>query len=59
MRYHALATDYDGTLARHGEVDQPTLDALLPLNSDGIGQDSAATLFGANAFVEFRWRSAE
>ncbi len=38
---------------------KPTLDALLPLNSDGIGQDSAATLFGANAFLEFRWRSAE
>ncbi|NUO47683.1 MAG: hypothetical protein HOV80_02375 [Polyangiaceae bacterium] len=38
---------------------KPTLDALLPLNSDGIGQDSPATLFGANAFVEFRWRSAD
>lgn len=38
---------------------KPTLDALLPLNSDGIGQDSAATLFGANAFLEFRWRSAD
>lgn len=28
MRYHVLATDYDGTLATHGRVDQPTLDAL-------------------------------
>ncbi len=38
---------------------RPVLDALLPANSDGIGQDSAATLFGGNAFVEVRWRSAE
>jgi len=28
MRYRALATDYDGTLATHGEVDQDTLRAL-------------------------------
>jgi len=28
MRYLALATDYDGTLAHDGAVDQPTLDAL-------------------------------
>ena len=28
MHYVALATDYDGTIARHGEVDEPTLAAL-------------------------------
>ena len=28
MRYLALATDYDGTLAHHGDVDTPTLAAL-------------------------------
>src|SRR3954447_15877659 len=28
MRYQALATDYDGTLALRGRVDQPTLAAL-------------------------------
>src|SRR5438046_1452498 len=28
MRFLALATDYDGTLAHHGKVDEPTLAAL-------------------------------
>ena len=28
MRYFALATDYDGTIARHGSVDEPTLASL-------------------------------
>lgn len=28
MRYQVLATDYDGTLAHHGAVDQPTIGAL-------------------------------
>ena len=28
MRYHALACDYDGTLATHGVVDQDTIEAL-------------------------------
>ncbi|MBV9948542.1 MAG: HAD-IIB family hydrolase [Myxococcales bacterium] len=28
MRYFALATDYDGTLATHGAVDEPSLRAL-------------------------------
>ena len=28
MTYLALATDYDGTLAHHGLVDRPTVDAL-------------------------------
>ena len=28
MRYTALASDYDGTLASHGKVDQPTLAAV-------------------------------
>ena len=28
MRFEALATDYDGTIAHDGIVDQPTLDAL-------------------------------
>src|SRR5579863_6698707 len=35
MRYHALATDYDGTLAHHGHVDAPTLMALQRLKASG------------------------
>jgi hydroxymethylpyrimidine pyrophosphatase-like HAD family hydrolase len=35
MRYHALACDYDGTLARHGRVDEPTLAALERLLGTG------------------------
>lgn len=35
MRYHALATDYDGTIATHGSVDDPTLRALQRLRESG------------------------
>jgi HAD superfamily hydrolase (TIGR01484 family) len=35
MRYLALATDYDGTLALDGRVDAPTLDALERLRASG------------------------
>jgi hydroxymethylpyrimidine pyrophosphatase-like HAD family hydrolase len=35
MRYYALATDYDGTLATHGEVDEQTLSALNRFLSSG------------------------
>ncbi len=35
MRYFALATDYDGTLARHGRVDAATLQALGRLAATG------------------------
>lgn len=35
MRYHALATDYDGTLAHDGRVDEPTLAALRRLRESG------------------------
>jgi len=35
MRYQALATDYDGTLAKHGQVDGPTLAALEQLRATG------------------------
>jgi len=35
MRYLALAADYDGTLAHHGAVDEPTLDALRRLRASG------------------------
>src|SRR5512135_3237607 len=35
MRYLALATDYDGTLAHHGHVDEPTLAALGTLRESG------------------------
>ncbi|MDF3021034.1 MAG: yhaX [Steroidobacteraceae bacterium] len=35
MRYLALCTDYDGTLAHHGRVDKPTLDALEELKASG------------------------
>jgi len=33
MHYLALATDYDGTIAHHGEVDAATLDALERLRA--------------------------
>jgi len=35
MRYHVLATDYDGTLAHDGRVDKPTLSALERLLASG------------------------
>jgi HAD superfamily hydrolase (TIGR01484 family) len=35
MRYLALCTDYDGTIADHGKVDKPTLAALEELRASG------------------------
>src|SRR5215472_10474663 len=35
MRYFALATDYDGTLARHGIVNESTIAALQRLRASG------------------------
>jgi hydroxymethylpyrimidine pyrophosphatase-like HAD family hydrolase len=35
MRFRALATDYDGTIARHGIVDEATLRALCRLRDSG------------------------
>jgi hydroxymethylpyrimidine pyrophosphatase-like HAD family hydrolase len=35
MRFHALATDYDGTIARSGKVDEPTVAALERLRKSG------------------------
>lgn len=35
MRYYALACDYDGTLARHGQVDDKTHEALQRLRNSG------------------------
>jgi hydroxymethylpyrimidine pyrophosphatase-like HAD family hydrolase len=35
VRYRALACDYDGTLASHGRVDRPTLEALERLRASG------------------------
>ena len=35
MRYRALATDYDGTIAHDGIVDEPTLQALDRLRASG------------------------
>jgi len=35
MRYFALATDYDGTLATHGRVLPPTIEALQRLRASG------------------------
>ena len=35
MRYLALCTDYDGTIATHGSVDEPTIDALARLKDSG------------------------
>src|SRR3990172_13211247 len=35
MRYHALACDYDGTLASHGRVDAATIAAVQQLRRSG------------------------
>src|SRR5262245_31409290 len=35
MRYQALATDYDGTLAHHGRVNEPTVKSLEALLGTG------------------------
>src|SRR6266516_2981973 len=35
MRFHALATDYDGTIAHHGRVDDATLAALERARKSG------------------------
>jgi HAD superfamily hydrolase (TIGR01484 family) len=35
MRYHAIAADYDGTLAHHGVIDEPTWAALRRLRDSG------------------------
>jgi HAD superfamily hydrolase (TIGR01484 family) len=35
MRFLALCTDYDGTIAHHGAVDAPTIDALTRLRDSG------------------------
>lgn len=35
MRYHALAADYDGTLAHHGRIDENTWAALRRLRDSG------------------------
>ena len=35
MRYHAVAADYDGTLAHHGIIDEPTWAALRKLKDSG------------------------
>jgi hydroxymethylpyrimidine pyrophosphatase-like HAD family hydrolase len=35
MRYRALATDYDGTLATHGSVDHETVEALIRFAASG------------------------
>jgi HAD superfamily hydrolase (TIGR01484 family) len=35
MRYHALAADYDGTLAHHGQIDDDTWSALRRLRDSG------------------------
>ncbi|MET7466465.1 HAD-IIB family hydrolase [Nonomuraea sp. NPDC005501] len=36
MRYHALACDYDGTLARNGRVEPETVEALERLSRAGV-----------------------
>jgi hydroxymethylpyrimidine pyrophosphatase-like HAD family hydrolase len=35
MKYTTLATDYDGTIAHHGDVDAPTIGALVRLRESG------------------------
>ncbi len=65
MRYHVLATDYDGTLAQDGRVDAATVDALRKLLATGrrlvmvTGRELPAIL---NIFPEidlFEWVVAE
>src|SRR5688572_1812780 len=36
MKYEALATDYDGTIALDGRVDEPTLVALQQAKASGV-----------------------
>ena len=36
MKYQVLATDYDGTIACEGRVEQKTVDALLRLRDSGV-----------------------
>ena len=36
MKYQALATDYDGTVAHDGQVDEPTLAALRRVRAAGL-----------------------
>src|SRR5688572_30813241 len=36
MRFEALATDYDGTIAHDGVVDQQTVDALMRARAAGL-----------------------
>jgi phosphoglycolate phosphatase (TIGR01487 family) len=36
MKFKALATDYDGTIAHHGQVDAATMDALQRLRDAGL-----------------------
>jgi phosphoglycolate phosphatase (TIGR01487 family) len=36
MRYKALATDYDGTLAHHGSVEPATVDTVMKLREAGV-----------------------
>lgn len=36
MRYTAIASDYDGTLAHDGTVDEPTISALVRANEAGL-----------------------
>lgn len=36
MNYDAIATDYDGTIAHDGVVDQPTVDALVRARDAGL-----------------------
>jgi len=47
MRYLALATDYDGTLATHGEVDRAYGDATLAIFPYKPGLDQSGTLLRA------------
>ncbi|HEU5053398.1 MAG TPA: HAD-IIB family hydrolase, partial [Hanamia sp.] len=35
MRYYVLATDYDGTIASHGKVDNRTIEALKACKESG------------------------
>src|SRR5205085_8920266 len=59
MRYHALAADYDGTLAHHGRIEDATWAALRKFRETGrkllmvTGRelDELLALLGTNAEV--------
>ena len=65
MRYFALASDYDGTLADHGAVRPPTLDALKRFRDSGrrlllnTGREAPDLMSVFPEYEVFHWLIAE